>query len=235
MGSPDPQPGADGFQGEPDCLVLVLQDATERFSAEERFERAFGANPAPVIICRLSDLRYVKVHQGFQEMTGYTRDDIVGRSVYEIDVLESAENKELAVERQNERRTIPQMESLVRLSDGSRKFVVIAGQPIEVGEEGCMLFTYMDLEPRKKVEAALRQSEERFSKAFRLTPVPTLLSALENFRALDVNEAFHCCHRLPGRGSHRPHRRRHWAVGERCPAGSLSSLWRRQEASGTWI
>jgi PAS domain S-box-containing protein len=176
--------------GEPDCLVLVLHDVTEQFSAEERFERTFNANPAPAIICRLSDLRYVKVNQGFQEMTGYTREDVIGRSVYEIDVLESAEKKDLAVERLSEGRTIPQMETLLRLPDGSKKFVVIAGQPIEISDEACMLFTFMDLDPRKKAEDALRQSEERFSKSFRLAPVPTLISTLDGFRVLDVNEAF---------------------------------------------
>jgi PAS domain S-box-containing protein len=176
--------------GAPDCLVLVLHDATERFSAEERFERTFNANPAPAIICRLSDLRYVKVNQGFQEMTGYTREDVIGRSVYEIDVLESAEKKDLAVERLNEGRTIPQMETLLKLPDGSKKFVVVAGQPIEIGDEACMLFTFMDLDPRKKAEDALRQSEERFSKSFRLAPMPTLISTLEGFRTLDVNDAF---------------------------------------------
>ncbi len=176
--------------GEPDCLVLVINDATERFSAEERFERTFGANPAPAIICRQSDLRYVKVNQGFLEMTGYARDDLIGRSVYEIDVLENAENKELAIERLNEGRTIPQTEALLRLPEGGSKFVVVAGQPIEIGDEVCMLFTFMDLEPRKKAEDALRQSEERFSTAFKLAPVPMSLATMDGFRILDVNEAF---------------------------------------------
>ena len=176
--------------GEPDCLVLVIHDSTERFSAEERFERAFGANPAPAIICRLSDLRYVKVNQGFLEMTGYARDDLIGCSVYEIDVLENAEKRELAIERLNDGRTIPQMEALFKLPEGGHKFVVVAGQPIEIGDEACMLFTFMDLEPRKKAEDALRQSEERFSTAFRLAPVPMTLSTLNDFRLLDVNEAF---------------------------------------------
>jgi PAS domain-containing protein len=77
-----------------ESLVLVLRDMTERFSAEERFERTFNANPAPAIICRLSDLRYVKVNHGFLEMTGYAREDVIGSSTYEIDVLEQAERKD---------------------------------------------------------------------------------------------------------------------------------------------
>ena len=176
--------------GEPDCLVLVLHDATERYDAEERFERAFGSNPAPAIICRLADLRYVKVNHGFLEMTGYTREGVIGRSVYEIDVLERAAKKELAVERLNDWRTIPQMEAELRLEGGGTRSVVVAGQPIEIGEDRCMLFTFVDLEPRRQAEAALRRSEERFARAFQLAPVPMLIVASDGFRILDVNAAF---------------------------------------------
>jgi PAS domain-containing protein len=74
--------------GQPDCLALIIDDETERFDAEERFERAFAANPAPAIIARLSDMRYVKVNQGFLELTGYLQETLIGRSVHEFDVLE---------------------------------------------------------------------------------------------------------------------------------------------------
>ena len=77
-----------------ESMVLVIQDATDRFNAEERFERAFNANPAPAVICQLSDLRHVKVNQGFLDMTGYDRDSVIGRSLYEVDVLEQADNRE---------------------------------------------------------------------------------------------------------------------------------------------
>jgi PAS domain S-box-containing protein len=53
-----------------------------------------------------------------------------------------------------------------------------------------MLFTFMDLEPRKKAEDALRQSEERFAKSFRLAPVPTFVSSAETGQILDINDAF---------------------------------------------
>jgi len=53
-----------------------------------------------------------------------------------------------------------------------------------------MLFSFTDLEPRRKAETALRQSEERFAKSFRLTPVPTLVCSADNQQVVDINEAF---------------------------------------------
>lgn len=174
----------------PESLVLVLQDATERYSAEERFEKTFNANPAPALICRLADLRYVKVNQGFLEMTGYAREEILGRSAYELDVLENAPDKERAITALNEGSTISQTEATLRLPAGASKFIVVAGQPIDMGDEACMLFTFIDLEPRKKVEDSLRQTEERFSKAFRLAPVPMAVGSLDEFQFMEVNDAF---------------------------------------------
>ncbi|WP_457108281.1 helix-turn-helix transcriptional regulator [Methylobacterium sp. P5_C11] len=176
--------------GKPSCLALILKDVTDQFEAEDRFEATFNANPAPAVITRLSDLRHVKVNTGFLEMTGFTRDAMIGRSVYEVDVLADARNRDLAISRLKAGGTIPQMEACLRLPDGGTRFVIVAGQPIEMGDEPCMLFTFADLELRRKAETALRQSEARFAKAFRLTPVPTVLARGEDFHVTGVNEAF---------------------------------------------
>jgi PAS domain S-box-containing protein len=177
--------------GNPDCLVLIVHDVSGQIEAEHRFERAFAANPAPAAICRLADLRLVKVNDGFLELTGYKREDVLGRTVYEIDVLQQAERRGLALERLRAGETIPQMEACLAVpSDPGGRQVVVAGQPIEVGEVPCMLFTFADLEPRRKAETALRQSEERFAKAFRLAPVPTTISTADDHRLVEVNDAF---------------------------------------------
>ncbi|VVO70535.1 helix-turn-helix transcriptional regulator [Pseudomonas fluorescens] len=177
-------------RGEPESLVLIMDDVTDWASAEHRFEKTFSANPAPAVICRLSDLRYIKVNPGFLEMTGFTRDQVIGTSTYELDVLEQAENKALAKQRLREGTTIPQMQAELHMADGTGKQVIVAGQPLELNDEPCMLFSFVDMEPRHKAEVALRQSEERFAKAFRLSPVPILLCGAGDQIVLDVNEAF---------------------------------------------
>ena len=176
--------------GDRTCLVLIVADATEHMQAVERFERSFNANPAPALICRISDLRYNRVNRGFLEMTGYTREEVIGRSVYELDIMEAADKRELGKERLADWETVPQMEACLALPGDGTKLVIVAGQPIEIGDEKCMLFTFADLEPRRRAESALRNSEEKFAKTFRLAPVPMKICTLDGFRILDVNDAF---------------------------------------------
>ena len=174
----------------PDYLVLVIEDQTERYEAEDRFESAFNANPAPALICRISDLCFVRVNQGFLTMTGCSKEDVVGHSIYELDILGKVEDRADALRKLKEGETISQCEATLSLPDGSSKGVIVAGQPIEVSDEACMLFTFVDLEPRLRAEAALRQGEERFSKAFKLSPVASSICSFDTFQFIEVNKAF---------------------------------------------
>ena len=173
------------------CLALIIQNDTAKFEAERDFNQAFNANPAPALICRLDDLKFLRANQGFLDMTGYDDDDIVGRSLYQFDIFRHADDRELAKRRLARGETVPQMETELDLPDGTAKLVVVAGQTIVVRDEPCMLFTFADLEPRRQAERALRQSEERFAGAFELAPVAMVVASLKDHRLLNANAAFH--------------------------------------------
>ena len=190
--------------GEPDCLALVIQDVSERYDAEARFEAMFQANPAPALILRLSDQRFIRVNAGFAELCGCPRDAVEGRHLRDLDILAKAERHAHVAERLAAGATIPQVEAELPLPDGSTKFVILAGQPIEVAEQPCMLFTFADLEPRRRAEHALRSSDHRSSTMFRLAPVAMAVTSLPENRIVEVNEAFsrltgHAGHDLVGR------------------------------------
>ena len=176
--------------GKPDCLVLVVADVSDQFEAEDRFEKTFAANPAPAVICRLADQRFVKVNEGFLEMTGFTRDQVLGRTLRDIDVLERAERREEALRSLTAGESIPQMEARLTVPKDAERLVVVAGQPLEVDDDACMLFTFVDLEQRRMVEAALQESEERMAALFRLAPVSMSVSRRDGHVVLDINEAF---------------------------------------------
>lgn len=175
--------------GTVDSLALVIEDITDAVSAQERFERTFAANPAPALILRLRDSRYIKVNRGFLEMTGLAEDAVIGRPFHELDVLRRAEHRDAAVAALREHHTITQQEAVLRVGR-TDKFVIVAGQPIDMDEDACMLFTFNDLDARKQAEVSLRQSEERFAKAFQLAPVPMFVCVRKGWQVLMANAAF---------------------------------------------
>lgn len=185
-----------GDDDEPDCLALVIQDVSEQYDAEGRFEAMFQANPAPALILRVADLRFVRVNRGFLDLSGYTRAAILGRSLYEIDILKGSERPDHAKQRLAAGQTIPQMETDLPLPDGQEKRVILAGQTIEIGDDQCMLFTFADLEGRRRAERALAASEAHLATLFQMAPVAMALTSSDGHRTIDVNEAFA---RLTGR------------------------------------
>ncbi len=176
--------------GDPDCLALVFQDVSDRFEAEDRFDAMFQANPAPALIVRLADNRFVKVNRGFLELSGYERDAVVGRSLVDIDVLGGADRARLARSRLEAGETIPQMEAELPAPDGGTRLVILAGQPIELADQPCMLLTFADLEHRRRAEQALRASEEHFEAVFRMAPIAMFVTECAEQRIVEVNDAF---------------------------------------------
>jgi PAS domain S-box-containing protein len=176
--------------GEPDYLALVMNDVSERFDAEDRFEAMFQANPAPALILRVADQRFVLVNQGFLDLSGHSRPDIIGKTLFDFDFLAEVERKDFVKQRVLAGKVVPQLEAELPLADGDQKLVVLAGQPIEVANEPCLLFTFADLEPRRRAEKALAASEQHFAKVFEMAPVAMVVTGGDDNRIVEVNEAF---------------------------------------------
>ncbi len=177
--------------GEPDCLVLILRDMTERFEAEGRFESSFNVNPAPAAICRLADGRFVKVNHGFLGLTGHAKEGALGRSVDDIDVLGGGPARDAVRQRPLRGESMAQTEARLRCADGQVRAVVVAGQPIVFADQNCMMFTFMDLEPRRSAERELQETRARLQSDFRAlyaeTPAP-LHSLDEERRVVSVSD-----------------------------------------------
>ena len=176
--------------GKPQHYLLFVRSHAEKVDADDLFDRFFSHKPQPAAILRLEDSRYLRVNDGFCEMTGFGRDELAGRPLHEIDVFREAADRDAALRALAAHAVIRPQESQVDTSDGGTKAVVIAGQPIVVSGRPCMLLTFVDLERQKRAEAALRQSEERFAKAFRMAPVPMLVCVQSNWCVIEANGAF---------------------------------------------
>jgi PAS domain S-box-containing protein len=82
-------------------------------------------------------------------------------------------------------------EAVIKGSHGKKAILELMGRPSGVpGEDGVLEVIARDVTSRRAAEEALRQSEERFSSAFRASPVAIAISKLPERRFIDVNESF---------------------------------------------
>ncbi|MFC0267855.1 LuxR C-terminal-related transcriptional regulator [Kushneria aurantia] len=174
----------------PARVALFIEDITRLVSAEARFESAFNANPAPAVICRLDDLRFVRVNDGFLGLVDLPRHEVLNRSIYELDVFAGADNRQQSIRLLARGEAIPLTRSALPTADGGTRRVEVAGQPIDMNGTDCMLLTFDDLEPTQRARDAQRRSEAQFAAAFDLSPIPTALLDRHSLTLVEANSAY---------------------------------------------
>jgi PAS domain S-box-containing protein len=82
-------------------FVCFLRDITERKLAEDaliesenKFRLTFNSSPDSVNINRLHDGLYVDINEGFTRLTGFTRDDVIGRTSLVIGIWSDSSDRQ---------------------------------------------------------------------------------------------------------------------------------------------
>ena len=151
----------DGFIDEQRALSTAL--ALEKASLEQLFESAPDA-----LVLVDNDSRILRVNSHFTRLFGYTAEDVRGLSVDDILAPESLLGEAAKITQQAAGGARVSMETHRRRKDGSVVDVSILGTPIVVnGQQVAVYGSYRDITQRKKVEQALRESEERYALAAR--------------------------------------------------------------------
>jgi PAS domain S-box-containing protein len=121
----------------------------------------------------------------------YRPDEIIGKSLLTLVPPERMDRARLAIDRLQKGGWYDQYETVRLRKDGVRVPVELTVSPINDADGTVLGVTTAcrDITVRQHYEEALRESEERFSKVFKLAPIAMSISTLDEGRYLDVNEA----------------------------------------------
>jgi PAS domain S-box len=164
------------------------QEALRR--SEERFAKAFNANPNYATVSRLEDGRFVAVNKGFERLTGWKAQEALGRTALEIGLwAEPAEREEL-VRRLREDGEWHGFKVHFRKKSGEAILVEGSCVLAEIGGEQQIIGVGRDITEVQRAQDALRQSEEKFAKVFHASPDGIMVLRAEDGLILDLNEGF---------------------------------------------
>jgi len=164
------------FQISPGNMVALFSDITAEKQAqealrlsEEKFSTAFRTSPDSININRMTDGMYMDINTGFTQMTGFTREDVIGKTSVEIDIWVNLADRVRLVEGLKRDGIYRNLQADFRAKDGHIIHGLMSASIIMVNGEECLLNITRDISERIRSEKALIEAHTHLEKAYDAT------------------------------------------------------------------
>lgn len=152
-------------------FTVVLRDITERERAEQEqhrlieeltqsqqhFQALFKWVPSAVGISTLPEGRFCDVNEGFSRLTGYTREEVIGRTTLELGLWANPSERASVLQEIQERGHLHNREGLLRTKSGEIRTIMVSVEPIQLGSIPCLIYLAHDITDRKGIEDELAE------------------------------------------------------------------------------
>ena len=145
--------------------------------SEQRFSKAFLSSPAAMAFVRLRDHCFVSVNESWLRITGFTRDDVVGRTPVEIGLMTPEEIADM-VARLEGAGAIQDNDAALRTRAGEVRSGVLSAQIVMLQSEPIVMTVFMDLTERNLAEEARQRLEVQLRQSQKMEAMGTLASGI---------------------------------------------------------
>jgi diguanylate cyclase (GGDEF)-like protein/PAS domain S-box-containing protein len=141
-------------------IQAIVRDVTERKTAEELFRTLANSSSAGVYI--VQDGKFKFVNPCFQEITGYSGDEILGRDSLMLVIDEDKEAVKDNISKMLGGERLSAFEIRVSAKTEEKRWIFVTVAPIQYKGKEAILGNFIDVTDHKKTETLLKESEERY-------------------------------------------------------------------------
>lgn len=127
--------------------------------SEERYRKVFQSSPDAINITRLKDGMYLDVNNGFENMIGYRRDEVIGRTSLELHIWRDPEDRRHLVDSLNRTGVCNNLEADFIAKSGAVVRGLMSGVIINIKGEVCIITITRDITQIRIAEQRVQESE----------------------------------------------------------------------------
>jgi PAS domain S-box-containing protein len=171
------------------ALVEERKNAGEALKkSEEKFSKAFRQSPMSLTLTSAKDHRYIEVNETFERLTGWSREEVIGRTPFDIGLWVDPDQRRELAKRLLVKAGLRNLELQFRTRTGEVLTGLASAELIEMNGEPCALSVTLDITEMKRAEEARQVSEHRFAQFFATVPEYCYMVSLSG-QILDANPA----------------------------------------------
>jgi PAS domain S-box-containing protein len=124
--------------------ALAESEGSRRIS-EEKFQKVFRSSPIPFSITTVKEGRFLDVNAAWERRYGYSRAEVLGRTVLELNIWEDPADRELMLAQLNKGGPIQNIMTRLRMKSGEIKVTAYSSDRIQFEGQACILAVSEDL------------------------------------------------------------------------------------------
>lgn len=170
-----------------------LQQSIAELQAERNFVSAVLETAGALVVVLDQDGRVIRFNRACEQTTGYRFSEVQGIPFWDLFLVpEEIEPVKAVFEALKSGNFPSEFESYWQTKDGQRRLIAWSNTVLRPGDRApqYIIGSGIDITERKQAEAALRLSEEKFSKAFKASPDSVTITTLNEGRVIEVNDSF---------------------------------------------
>ncbi|BBO77294.1 hypothetical protein DSCW_47110 [Desulfosarcina widdelii] len=142
--------------------------------SEEKFSKIFTMAPDVIAITRLKDGKIIDVNIGFEETTGWKRDEVIGRTSTDIHFWADPSARADMVAELVAGRDVLDREMEFLRKDGTRRTGIYSARMIRISDELTLIFVLQDTTRSRRLEAERRKLEAQLQQSQKLEAIGVL-------------------------------------------------------------